>query len=174
VPLNSNVSLHMNDYAESLARKIGGIDALLFFIVWSCVGLISATHPWGSLPIIVFLLVPASALVGWRGAACVRLILAGAASLRRAVIEGFCWGATFVFSIWVWGASKSALAAGGVLDGLSPLQSEFWYTVSVTLLPALGIGGIFGALHGIALFHLNRWLIRANPSFKRDALKRAP
>lgn len=159
----------MTKYAETLARKIGRIDALLFFVIWSCVGLMSATHPWGALPVIVFLLVPASALVGWRGAALVLLILAGAASLRRAVIEGFGWGAAFVFAIWLWGAASSAFAAGGVLDGLSPLQAEFWYAVSVTLLPVLGVGGILGALHGIALFYLNRWLVRANPPLNPDA-----
>ncbi|MDP2393277.1 MAG: hypothetical protein Q8M21_08480 [Methylococcaceae bacterium] len=120
---------------------------MLYFVLWSCVGLASASHPWGSFPVIVFLLVPASALVGWRGAASVRLISAGTGSLRRAAIEGFCWGAAFVFAVWLWGASKSALAAGGVLDGLSPLHAEFWYAVSITLLPALGIGGILGALH---------------------------
>ena len=159
----------MTEYAETLARKIGRIDALLFFILWSCVGLASATHPWGSLPIIVFLLVPASALVGWRGAAAVRLILAGTASLRRAAIEGLCWGTVFVFGVWLWGASKSAFAAGYILDGLSPFQAESWYAVSVTLLPALGIGGTLGALHGIALFYLNRWLVRANPPLNPDA-----
>ncbi|MDG4605159.1 MAG: hypothetical protein P9D89_03655 [Candidatus Contendobacter sp.] len=159
----------MTEYAVSLARKIGRLDALIFFVIWSCVGLASAAHPWGSLPIIVFLLVPASALVGWRGAASVRLILAGTASLRRAAIEGFCWGAAFVFAVWLWGVSKSALAAGGVLDDLSPLQAEFWLALSVTLLPALGIGGTLGALHGIALFYLNRWLVRANPPLNTDA-----
>jgi hypothetical protein len=159
----------MTDYSETLARKIGRIDALLFFAIWACVGLVSATHPWGSIPIIIFLLVPASALVGWRGAASVRLILAGSASLRRAAIEGFCWGAAFVLAVWLWGASKSAFAAGGVLDDLSPLQAEFWYALSVTLLPALGIGAILGALHGIALFYFNRWLVRTNPPLNPDA-----
>lgn len=159
----------MTEYKESLARKIGLIDALFFFVIWSCAGFISAAHPWGALPVIVFLLVPASALVGWRGAVFVRLILAGAASLRRAVIEGFGWGAAFVFAIWLWGAASSAFAAGGVLDGLSPFQAEFWYAVSVTLLPALGIGGVLGALHGMGLFFLNRWLVRVNPPLNPDA-----
>lgn len=159
----------MTEYTETLARKIGRIDALLFFVLWSCVGLASATDPLGAFPIIVFLLVPASALVGWRGAVSVRLFVAGTASLSRAAIEGASWGAAFVFVVWFWGASKSALAAGGVLDGLSPLQAQFWFALSVTLLPALGIGGIFGAMHGIALFYLNRWLVRANLSVERDA-----
>lgn len=164
----------MTEYAQMLARKIGRIDALLFFVLWSYVSFVSAANPWGALPVIVFLLVPASALVGWRGATFVRLILAGVASLRHAVIEGFGWGAAFVFAVWLWGAASSAFAAGGVLDGLSPLQAKFWYAVSVTLLPALGIGGILGTLHGIALFYLNRWLVRANaPASKRspDAMK---
>ena len=161
----------MTEHAESLARRVGRIDAVLFFAIWSCVGLASATHPWGSLPVIVFLLVPASALVGWRGAASVRRILAGTASLRRAAVEGFSWGAAFVFAVWLWGTASSAFAAGGVLDGLSPLQSEFWFAVGVTLVPALGIGGVVGALHGVALFYLNGWLVRANPAIHRTCAK---
>jgi hypothetical protein len=167
----------MIEHADSLALKVGRIDAALFFAIWSCAGLLSATHPLGSLPAIVFLLVPASALVGWRGAASARLILAGTASLRRAVLEGFSWGAAFVFLVWLWGNASSAFAAGGVLDGLSPLQSEFWFAVAVTLVPALCIGGVLGALHGAALFNLNRWLVRANPAVQgtlRDKAAQRP
>ncbi len=161
----------MIEHADSLARKVGRIDAALFFAIWSCVGLLSTTHPWGSLPAIVFLLVPASALVGWRGAVSARLILAGTASLRRAVIDGFSWGAAFVFVVWLWGNASSAFAAGGVLDGLYPLQSEFWFAVAVTLVPALCIGSVLGALHGATLFYLNRWLVRANPAVNRACAK---
>ncbi|WP_133247315.1 hypothetical protein [Azospira sp. I13] len=152
-----------------IAQKIGRIDALLFFVIWSCVGLLSATHSYGALPIIVFLLVPASALVGWRGTVSVRLILAGAASLRRAAIDGFIGGAAFVLVIWLWGFSNAALAAGTVFDGLSPWQFEFWLAVATTLLPAMGAAGVVGALHGIAFFFLNRWLIRANTPVNPDA-----
>jgi hypothetical protein len=152
----------MTECANSLARKIGGIDALLFFVLWSCASLASTSNVWGAVPAIAFLLLPASALVGWRGAVSVRLILAGSASLRRAAIEGFVWGAAFVLAVWLWGAANSAFAAGGALDGLSPLQSEFWFALSVTLLPALVVGGLLGAVHGIALFYFNRWLVRAN------------
>ena len=160
-------------HAEIVALKIGFIDALLFFVVWSCVGLATAAQPSGALPIIVFLLVPASALVGWRGAASVRLILAGTASLRRAVIEGFAYGAAFVFVIWLWGASNAALAAGTVFDGLSPRQPEFWVTVAKSLLPALGIGGSIGSLHGIVLLYVNRRLVRANPFINTDRRDKA-
>ncbi|MBS1984296.1 MAG: hypothetical protein JST16_08990 [Bdellovibrionales bacterium] len=159
----------MTAHVEAVARKVGRIDALLFFVVWSCVGAASATHPVGSLPIIIFLLVPASALVGWRGAASARLIFLGVASLRRAVAEGFSWGAGFVFFVWLWGASNAALAAGTVLDGLSPFELEFWVAVATSLLPALGIGGILGGMHGVAFFYLNRWLVRANPPLNTDA-----
>ena len=158
------VSPRMTEYAESLARRIGRIDALLFFVIWSCIGVASASDVWGALPAIVFLLIPASALVGWRGAASVRLLLCGKASPRRALIEGFGWGVAFVFAIWLLGATNSAFAAGGALDGLSPLQSEFWFAFALTVLPSLGIGGLLGTVHGIALFYVNAWLVRANPA----------
>jgi len=148
----------MTTHAEMVARKIGRIDALLFFVVWSCIGAASATNPAGSLPLIIFLLVPASALVGWRGAASARLILAGTASLQRSATEGFVWGAIFILLIWLWGVSNAALAAGTVLDGLSPFQFEFWAVVATTLLPAVGIGGSIGSLHGVVFLYLNRWL----------------
>jgi hypothetical protein len=116
----------MTEHAERLVSKVGCIDAVLFFVTWLCMGLIAASHPWGALPAVVFLLLPASALVGWRGAVSVRLILAGTDSLRRAGIEGFGWGAAFVLVIVLWSAANSASAAGSAFDGLSPLQAEFW------------------------------------------------
>lgn len=159
----------MTARAEALARKIGRIDALLFFVLWACVGLISATYPRDAIPAIIFLLVPASALVGWRGTASVRLILAGQASFQRALGEGFVAGAAFALAVWLWGFSNAALAAGTVFDGLSPWQAQFWLVVATTLLPATGIAGVLGALHGVAFFILNRWLVRANPPVNPDA-----
>ena len=159
----------MTAHEEALARKIGRIDALLFFVLWASLGLISATYPWGAIPAILFLLVPASALVGWRGVASVRLILAGKASLQRASSEGFVAGAAFALAVWLWGFSNAALAAGTVFDGLSPWQSQFWLLVATTLLPAMGIAGVLGALHGAAFFILNRWMVRANPPVNPDA-----
>lgn len=157
--------------AEMVARKVGRIDALLFFVIWSCVAAVLASRPIGSLPIIIFLLVPASALVGWRGAVSVRLILSGVASLQRAAVEGFAWGATFALVIWLWGFSNAALAAGTIFDGLSPLQPAFWVSVATTLLPAMGVAGLLGATHGVAFLYLNRWLVRANPSINTDAAR---
>jgi len=163
----------MTSHPESLARKVGRIDALLFFVIWSCAGAASSSHALAALPAIAFMVVPASALVGWRGAASVSLILAGTASFRRAATEGFFFGAAFVSAIWLWGTLNAAHAAGGHFDGLSPLQSEFWFALSITLLPTLAIGGLLGATHGIALYYLNRWLVRANTSFQGTARKRA-
>ena len=159
----------MTTQTEVIARKVGLINAAFFFIVWSCIGALSAAQPIGSLPVIIFLLVPASALVGWRGAASVRHILGGTASLRRALSEGFVSGACLIFLVWLWGTANSAFAAGSAIDGLSPLQVEFWFVIAVTLLPALGLGGVLGAMHGVVFFYLNRWLVQANLSFKRDA-----
>jgi len=159
----------MITHAEMIARNVGRIDALLFFVIWSCVAAALASRPIGSLPIIIFLLVPASAVVGWRGTISVRLILLGVASLQRAAVEGFAWGAVFALAIWLCGFSNAALAAGTVLDGLSPLQPAFWVSVASTLFLAMGIAGLLGATHGVTFLYLNRWLVRANPSFKRDA-----
>jgi hypothetical protein len=166
-----HVSPHMIASAEMVARKVGRIDALLFFVIWSCVAAMLASRPIGSLPIIIFLLVPASALVGWRGAASVRLIVSGVASLQRAALEGFTWGAAFAFGIWLWGFSNAALAAGTIFDGLSPLRPVFWVSVATTLLPAMGVAGLLGAMHGVAFLYLNRWLVGANLSINTGAAR---
>lgn len=139
-----------------LACKVGSIDAVIFFVVWSGVGLVSVTHPISSLPIIVLLLAPVSAFVGWRGGASVRLILAGVASLRRAVGEGFIWGTAFLAVIVAWFFFSEAHAAGTAIDGLSPWQLEFWVRAATVLVPAMGIGGVIGALHGVVYLYLRK------------------
>jgi hypothetical protein len=95
--------------------------------------------------------------------------LEGRASFQRASGEGFVAGAAFALAVWLWGFSNAVLAAGTVFDGLSPWQPQFRVVVATTLLPAMGIAGVLGALHGIAFFILNQWLVRANPPVNPDA-----
>ena len=152
----------MRPHADSIALKIGRINGLLFFALWCAIGMGVASQPAGALPAIVFLLVPASALVGWRGAALARRLLAAPVSAQRAAGEGFAWGAFSAFAVWGWGFSSAALAAGTVFDGLSPARSEFWLVVATSFLPAMGLAGVVGAEHGIALLLLNRCLVRVN------------
>jgi Na+-translocating ferredoxin:NAD+ oxidoreductase RnfE subunit len=150
----------MTSPIEKLARKIGRIDALIFFVVWASVGMLSATSVYGALPLIIMVLVPASALVGWRGAASAREIIAGRPSVKHAAIEGFGWGVAVAFVVWLWGFSNAALAAGTVFDGLSPLEPRFWLTVATSLNPVLFISACFGVVTGVMLHFINLWLLR--------------
>jgi len=152
----------MTSPTEKRARNIGRIDALIFFVVWASVGMLSATSAYGALPLIIMVLIPASALVGWRGAASARKILAGRPSIKHAAIEGFGWGAAVAFVVWLWGFSNAALAAGTVFDGLSPLEPRFWLTVATSLIPVLLIAGCFGAVTGVILHFINLRLLGAS------------
>ena len=147
---------------EKLARKVGRIDALIFFVAWASVGMLSATNVYGALPLIIMVLLPASALVGWRGAASARKILAGKSSVKHAAIEGFWWGAAVALVVWLWGFSNAALAAGTVFDGLSSLEPVFWLTVATSLFPVLLIAGCLGAVTGVALYFINLRVLGTN------------
>ena len=150
---------------EKFARKIGRIDAAAFFLFWGIVLLFSTAHPYAALPAIVFLLVPSSALVGWRGAASVRLLLQGRASLLRGAIEGFLFACLVVFVVWLWSWFSQAHAAGTVFDGLSPESPDFWRLIAYLAL-WLGVFGVVGAIHGVLLLYLNYRLLMANSSFQ--------
>lgn len=154
---------------EKLARRIGRIDALVFFVVWAGIGMASSTRPFGALPLIIMVLIPASALVGWRGAASARSIQRGKASIRHAALEGFGWGMAVALAVWLWGFSNAALAAGTVFDGLSPLEAHFWLVVATSLIPVLFIAGACGATTGVVLYFINLRLVRANPPLNTDA-----
>lgn len=155
---------------ETTARKIGRIDAGLFFLLWAVVLLLSVGHPYGALPAIIFLLVPASALVGWRGAVSVRLLLQGRASLLRGAIEGFAFACLFLAVVWLWSWLSQAHAAGTVFDGLSPESPDFWSIIGYLGFWLLGFG-VAGAIHGVLLLYLNYRLLMANPSFQRTVKK---
>lgn len=155
---------------ETTARKIGRIDAALFFLLWALVLLFSVAHPYGALPAIIFLLVPASALVGWRGAVSVRLLLQGCASLLRGAIEGFAFACLFLAVVWLWSWFGQAHAAGTVFDGLSPESPDFWRIIGYSGLWLTGLG-VAGAIHGVLLLYLNYRLLMANPSFQRTVKK---
>lgn len=149
----------MTKTPASVARKIGCIDALLFFVIWSLVGTLSVAHPWDSITAWLFLLIPASILVGWRGALSVPRILANSANLWSAAKEGAYWALFFVLCIWLWSTFNSAFAAGGALDGLSPMHAEFWFAAIASLLPISAIAAALGTLNGVALYWINGLLV---------------
>src|SRR5471030_1428868 len=101
----------LSSVEKRLVRKIGRTDALLFFVVCAVTLVLSNRPLFGSLSMIILFLLPASALVGWRGAVSARLILAGDANFKRVALEGFAWGAGISFFIvaliayfwrWLW------------------------------------------------------------------------
>ena len=139
------------------ARLVGLIDAAVFFALWAAIGVASAAHPFGAIPAILFLLVPASVLVGWRGEVCARLLLANEGSAKRAAIEGGGFALLFVVVIATW--SGVAHASGGYFDGLAIRMPQFWVVVGWHAIWALAFT-IAGSVHGVLLFWVNRWLIQ--------------
>lgn len=136
---------------------VGLIDAAVFFALWAAIGVASAAHPFGAIPAILFLLVPASVLVGWRGEVCARLLLANGGSAKRAAIEGGGFALFFIAVVAAW--SGVAHAAGGHFDGLTISMPQFWVAVGWHAVWALAFA-ITGSVHGVLLFWGNRWLIQ--------------
>jgi hypothetical protein len=87
-------------------------------------------------------------------------------SLRRAVNEGAYWGAAYAIVVWFI-AYIAVSPPGGVFDGHSPLQAEFW-SKHAFLLSTLGSSVFFGSIQGIVLFYLNRWLLKFNSWLNQD------
>jgi hypothetical protein len=155
---------------ETTARKIGRIDAALFFLFWVVVLLLLVAHPYGALPAIIFVVSPTSALVGWRGAQSVRLLLQGRASFLRAAIEGFGFACLFLAAVWCESWFSQARAAGTIFEDLSPESPNFWFIISDLGLWLFGFG-VAGAIHGVLLLYLNYRLLMANPSFPQTVKK---
>lgn len=141
----------------ALAWGVGFLDGGLFFVFWAALYL--ADRPRGDLVDILFLLLPVSALVVWRGAVLVRQLLAGQARLGRAAKEGFKAGVLLATLLWLWGLASAALAAGTPFDGLSSWDLSSWLNLVASLLLSMGLAGFLGAVHGAVFYVLNRWLL---------------
>jgi hypothetical protein len=140
----------------SLNRKIGMIDGMLFLIFWSISGMASATYWHGALPIIVFIIIPVSAFVAWRGAKSVEKIKNGKATNRTSAIEGGLCGLIATLVISVWSYSTQVYAAGSVFDDISPNSFEFFKRIAEAYIPIITVGTILGSIHGVLFFNLNK------------------
>lgn len=144
--------------AERLVQKIGRINALLFFVVSAGILLLSSNRMFGSVSMIIVILLPVSALVRWRGAASARLILSGKANLKKVALEGFAWGVgipLLVLSYW--------FIPGGVRSPLWPLFASIAGFLTFLLI------GCIGALTGVVFLFVNRRIVRANLPLNPDA-----
>lgn len=144
-------------HGEALVWGVGLLDGGLFFVFWAALYL--ADRPWGALVPMLFLLLPVSVLVVWRGAALVRQLLAGQARLGRAAKEGFKAGVLLATLLWLWGLASAVLAAGTPFDGLSSWDLSSWLNLVASLLLSMGLAGFLGAVHGAVFYVLNRWLL---------------
>jgi Na+-translocating ferredoxin:NAD+ oxidoreductase RnfE subunit len=144
---------------QKLANRVGDIDALVFLIFWTCIGMLFSTHWYGALPVIVLFLVPASVIVGMRGRVSVYKILSGYATWKAATLEGATCGLTYTLLFFVLAAAKETWAAGTVFMGQSPGTLEFWLTAVTAATPPLLFGAFAGAATGNALLMLNRRLV---------------
>ena len=147
-------------------KKIGLINGLLTLITWSVIGMSLASYWWGALPIILFILVPVSALVSYRTSALAQILLQGKATVSLYAIDGFKWAFIASCIFWGWSISSEVLAAGGPLLGANGWQVlEYIFTIAI---PSSLVAGLIGSLHGVVFYYLNRWQITANNQLKRD------
>ncbi len=156
----SNLAVSSHKGIEVSPRTIGLIDGSLFLLSWSAFGFLSASHWWGALPIIVFILVPSAALVSWRGASLSKQGRANFPSLLAHVKDGGKWGGIAGFVLFAWSFTSEVIAAGGPLLG-TPFFSLATAEYALILSSVFCIGGtLFGAAHGLAFYFINRWLMR--------------
>lgn len=148
-------------------RTVGLIDGLIFLVFWSLVGMMTSTYWWGALPIILFVLVPVSALVSWRGAVMASSFRNGSPSLKQHVFDGAKWGSLAGLVLLGWSVASQVSAAGGHLDGASFFSKEVAAYLLYMGVPLICGGTGAGSVHGAMYFYLNRWLTTANQSGQR-------
>ena len=125
-----------------------------------------ASEWWGALPVILFVLVPISALVSYRSSVLAQLLIEGKATIKLYAIDGFKWAFVAAATFWLWSISSQVMAAGGPLLGANWWQViKYIFTIS---LPISLIAGLIGSVHGVAFFYLNSWQITANKQINAD------
>lgn len=132
------------------------IDGTLFLIFWSIAGMASATYWYGALPIIVFIIIPSSAFVAWRGAKSVENIINGKAKNKTSAIEGGVCGLIATLAISVWSFSTQVYAAGSVFDSISFGSLEFFKRIAEAYILIITAGTIISSTHGVLFFNLNK------------------
>lgn len=144
----------------SLNRKIGMIDGGLFLIFWSIIGMFNANYWYGALPIIIFILIPSSAFVAWRGAKSVTKIKNKKLTCKSSSLEGAICGFIASLILVIWSYSSHAYAAGSVFDDVSPSTIEFYKRLVIACVPIISAGTLLGSIHGVLFFRINMFLIK--------------
>ncbi len=148
------------------SRSIGLINGIITLMFWSSLGMLLASEWWGALPVILFVLVPISALVSYRSSVLAQLLIEGKATIKLYAIDGFKWAFVAAATFWLWSISSQVMAAGGPLLGANWWQViKYIFTIS---LPISLIAGLIGSVHGVAFFYLNSWQITANKQINAD------
>ncbi|HZX30101.1 MAG TPA: hypothetical protein VFF03_02000 [Rhodocyclaceae bacterium] len=150
--------------ALTLSTRIGIIDGLVSFVGWAIVAFVSASSFLNALPYLIAVLLPFSAYVGWQGARTVPKILAGQAPMLHVAFNGF-WASAVITAL--------ALCALYAHDANAAGKLPFDYYFIYRLLPLLPVGGVVGAVHGIAVVLLNRALLHIHHKWSRQHVVRS-
>ncbi|WP_148059361.1 hypothetical protein [Sinobacterium caligoides] len=147
-------------------RHIGLTNGIITLVTWSSIGMLLASEWWGALPVMLFVLVPISALVSYRSSVLAKSLIEGKATVKLYAIDGFKWAFIAAVIFWLWSISSEVMAAGGPLLGANWWQvMKYIFTIS---LPASLVVGLIGSVHGVVFFYFNRWQITANKQINAD------
>ncbi len=141
-------------------RKIGMIDGGIFLLFWSSVGMLSANYWHGALPVILFILIPVSAFIAWRGTKSVERIKAQKITNKTSAIEGGLYGLFITVLISFWSYSSQVYAAGSVFDGIPVSSLEFCKRIFVSYILIITAGTALGSIHGVLFYNFNKYLIK--------------
>jgi len=138
-------------------RRLGLINGFITLLVWSLVGFVIAANWFGVLPIFLFILIPASALVAWRSTCLAPKLINGEATLKLYAQDGFKWGVITGLVFWTFSISTDVFAAGSALMGADFFQVlEYFFKISIPITLLLGV---VGAIHSIVFYYFNHWLV---------------
>jgi hypothetical protein len=154
-----------------MALIIGAIDGALFFFLVIAIYLFGLDVPptpvanfqklftlfWWE---VVFILLPLSAFVGWRGRSDVQRILLGKASFVRPILEGF-FTPFIPLTVFQFAAALNvAFAAGQIYDGAKEWNFMEWLQYTFVVLGWSAFVGVMGVVCALGLHLLNRFLIK--------------
>lgn len=154
----------------SIARRLGCIDAVVFFVLWLSVLAAFSSESWSDLYDDVALLGAISALVGWRGTVVSLRHQPKAVPIPRALFEGAALGGIFYFllSAWLFYSVFDFTTIGATGTQIPVISSSLVLTGTVFFV-GLGVG--FGALNGVFFYCvLHRLLTRLLPALDPRAL----
>jgi len=125
-------------------RKYAAIMFLLFLLFWSSLAVGVSKYWFGAIPVIVFVVVPVAATVGWR---TYTLHRRNGITSKDFLLDGFIWGSLVSLLYAVIQAFK-LLGNDLKIEDEEIFSFAFLRFACLNLAPVVLTGGLLGVVHG--------------------------